>query len=82
MQLSIIIIKVLTYIFHFLLKALEEARKINNRLEAAQALAVSSSSQVWRQNARNGHFLSWNDSENSFRTSWHKSLYKIAAQSL
>uniref|UniRef100_A0A2H1WSR3 SFRICE_010761 n=1 Tax=Spodoptera frugiperda TaxID=7108 RepID=A0A2H1WSR3_SPOFR len=40
-------------------QALEEARKMNNRLEEAMVRATSSNSVIWIQNARTGQFVHW-----------------------
>ncbi|XP_047537856.1 adenylate cyclase type 10-like [Vanessa atalanta] len=62
----------------FFNQAVEEARRINNHLEQATALAATSNSISWIQNARSGNFLHWNILANeTTKTSWHHFLYKV-----
>ncbi|XP_050355214.1 adenylate cyclase type 10-like [Nymphalis io] len=58
-------------------QAIEEAKRINNRLEQAMALAATSNSRSWILNARSGKFLHWNIANEIAKTSWHHLLYKI-----
>ncbi|XP_023944744.2 adenylate cyclase type 10-like [Bicyclus anynana] len=65
-------------------QALEESRRIHNRLEEASTLAATSTSnfRTWIQNARNGNFTHWSLGASQARTSWHELLYKISTNRL
>ncbi|XP_034836229.1 adenylate cyclase type 10-like isoform X1 [Maniola hyperantus] len=58
-------------------QALEEARRIHNRLEESLALAATSNFHCWIQNARSGNFSHWSVGVEQARTSWQELLYKI-----
>ncbi|CAH2095404.1 unnamed protein product [Euphydryas editha] len=58
-------------------QALEEAKRVKNRLETALVIAANSTSRPWIQNARTGKFLNWNDAAENTKASWHQFLYKI-----
>ncbi|XP_073959541.1 adenylate cyclase type 10-like [Choristoneura fumiferana] len=58
-------------------QALEEARKVHNRLEEATALAATRDSPLWLANARSGRFLNWKEASQQARSSWHQLLYNM-----
>ncbi|XP_047986326.1 adenylate cyclase type 10-like [Leguminivora glycinivorella] len=60
-------------------QALEEARKVHNRLEEAITLAATGHSTIWLSNARSGRFITWRDGYQLARESWHRYLYRITA---
>ncbi|XP_038207347.1 adenylate cyclase type 10-like, partial [Zerene cesonia] len=57
------------------LQALDEGRKIKNRLEESLARAAFSNSQFWIQSAKNGNFLEWKIGAEHAHTSWHQFMY-------
>ncbi|XP_045504242.1 adenylate cyclase type 10-like [Colias croceus] len=59
------------------LQALDEARKIKNRLEESLARAAFANSQFWIQSVKKGTFLEWKIGAEHARTSWHQLMYKI-----
>ncbi|XP_045516721.1 uncharacterized protein LOC123709424 isoform X8 [Pieris brassicae] len=58
-------------------QALEEARKINNRLEESMILAALANSQLWIQSGKAGTFLDWMSGAVNARSSWQQIMYKI-----
>ncbi|XP_063374574.1 adenylate cyclase type 10-like [Cydia amplana] len=60
-------------------QALEEARKVHNRLEEAITLAATGQSTIWLSNAKSGRFITWRDGYQLARESWHQYLYRITA---
>ncbi|XP_022114749.2 adenylate cyclase type 10-like isoform X1 [Pieris rapae] len=59
------------------IQALDEARKINNRLEESMITAALANSQLWIQSGKTGTFLDWRTGANNARSSWHQIMYKI-----
>ncbi|XP_028156359.1 adenylate cyclase type 10-like [Ostrinia furnacalis] len=58
-------------------QALEDARRMHNRLEQALARAALSNSVFWAQNARSYRFPAWQSATEQAHASWHQLLYKI-----
>ncbi|CAK1545542.1 unnamed protein product [Leptosia nina] len=58
-------------------QCLEEARKINNRLEESLAQAALSNSKFWIQSAKAGTFMEWMTAGESVQSFWHQLMYKI-----
>jgi hypothetical protein len=68
----------LTYLSVKCWQALDEARRVCNRLEESLAQASLSDCKVWVQNASTGEFLPWQKGADIARTSWHQLLYNTA----
>ncbi|XP_022815535.1 adenylate cyclase type 10-like [Spodoptera litura] len=58
-------------------QALDESRKMNNRLEEEMVRATGSNSVLWIQNARSGQFVHWREGVTFARSSWHQIMYRI-----
>ncbi|CAH0677955.1 unnamed protein product [Spodoptera exigua] len=59
-------------------QALDEAIKINNRLDEGMVRAAKSNSLLWIQNARTGQFVHWREGVTIARSSWHQIMYRMS----